>query len=197
MAVVKKKPPQRKPSQRPVTRKKTARKPVGIDAIALLKSDHREVEGLFDQFEKAKAAERKRTIVGKICEALTVHAKIEEEIFYPHAREALKRKGDDLLDEAEIEHEGIKRLVAELKNANPSEGLYDARVTVLSEYVKHHVKEEENDLFPKVRKSGLDTAKVGAELTARKEALSGQPVEVPPSLFERGLRAVVGDRVQL
>lgn len=176
--------------------KKIARKAVGIDAIALLKADHREVEKLFDQFEKAKASDRKRVIVGKICDALTVHAKIEEEIFYPQARNALSRKGDDLLDEAEVEHEGIKRLVAELNGADPSEDLYDARVTVLTEYVKHHVKEEEGDLFPKIRKSDLDTEKVGAELAARKEALSGKPVEAPPSLLERGLRAVVGERAQ-
>ncbi|HEY4126250.1 MAG TPA: hemerythrin domain-containing protein [Rhizomicrobium sp.] len=173
--------------------KRTARK-AGIDAIALLKSDHREVEKLFAQFEKAKAPDRKRAIVGKFCDALTVHAKIEEEIFYPQARDALSRKGDDLLDEAEIEHEGIKRLVSELKNADPNENLYDARVTVLTEYVKHHVKEEEGDLFPKVKKSDLDTQKVGAELAARKEALSGKPVAPPPSLVQRGLRAIAGDQ---
>jgi len=177
--------------------KKTSRKTKGIDAIALLKADHREVEKLFGQFEKAKAADRKRAIVGKVCAALTVHAKIEEEIFYPQARAALSRKGDDLLDEAEVEHEGIKRLVAELKDADPGHDLYDARVTVLSEYVKHHVKEEESDLFPKVRKSDLDAEKVGAELAARKEALSGKPVEVPPTLLQRGLRAVTGERASV
>jgi len=195
MASPKKSTQKRKPSNRSVP-KKIARKAVGIDAIAFLKTDHREVEKLFDQFEKAKAADQKRAIVGKICDALTIHAKIEEEIFYPQARDALSRKGDDLLDEAEVEHEGIKRLVAELKNADPNEDLYDARVTVLTEYVKHHVKEEEGDLFPKVRTSDLDTEKVGAKLAARKEALSGKPVEAPPSLLERGLRAVVRDRAQ-
>ncbi len=193
MAANAKRPQTRKLSKRS-TPKKISRKTKGIDAIALLKADHREVEKLFGQFEKAKAADRKRAIVGKICDALTVHAKIEEEIFYPQARDALSRKGDDLLDEAEVEHEGIKRLVAELKDADPGVDLYDARVTVLSEYVKHHVKEEEGDLFPKVRKSDLDTEKVGAELAARKEVLSGKPVEKPPTLLQRGLRAVTGDR---
>lgn len=193
MATTKKHAQTSKAAKRSAPRK-TARKTNGIDAIALLKADHREVEKLFDQFEKAKAADRKRAIVGKVCEALSVHAEIEEEIFYPQARDALSRKGDDLLDEAEVEHEGIKRLVAELKDADPDEDLYDARVTVLSEYVKHHVKEEEGDLFPKVKKSDLDTEKVGAELASRKEALSGKPVEPPPSLFKRGLRAVGAER---
>ncbi len=188
------KPTQKRKAVKRSAPKKTAGKTKGIDAIALLKSDHREVEKLFAQFEKAKAADRKSAIVGKVCDALTVHAKIEEEIFYPQAREALSRKGDDLLDEAEVEHDGIKRLVAELKNANPNEDLYDARVTVLSEYVKHHVKEEERDLFPKVKSSDLDTEKVGAELAARKEELSGKPVEAPPSLFKRSLRAIAGDQ---
>ena len=192
MAAVKKRLSKRKPAKKALPQKRV-RKPEGIDAIALLKADHREVEKLFEQFEKTKVADRKRAIVGKVYDALTVHAKIEEEIFYPQAREALKRKGDDLLDEAEVEHEGIKRLVAELKDANPSEDLYDARVKVLSEYVKHHVKEEEGELFPKVRKSDLDGENVGGELAARKEALSGKPVEPPKSLLERGLRAVMGD----
>ena len=197
MATIKKGAPKRNAAKRSVP-KKTARKParrkMGIDAISLLKADHREVEKLFGQIEKTRAADRKRVLVGKVCEALTVHAKIEEEIFYPQARAALTRKGDDLLDEAEVEHDGIKRLVAELKDADPDEDLYDARVTVLSEYVKHHVKEEEGDLFPKVKKSDLDTEKVGAELAARKEALSGKPVEPPPSLFRRGLQAVGAER---
>lgn len=191
--VAKKAIQKRKPAAKRAARK-SARS--DIDAIALLKADHREVEKLFDQFEKAKAGDRKRTIVGKVCDALTVHAKIEEEIFYPQAREALRRKGDDLLDEAEVEHEGIKRLVAELKDADPGENLYDARVTVLSEYVKHHVKEEEGELFPKVRKSDLDLEKVGGELAARKEALSGKRVDPPPSFLQRALRTVSGDTSQ-
>lgn len=187
-----KKQQKRKPAKRPATTKR-ARKNGEIDAIALLKSDHREVEKLFDQFEKTKSADRKRAIVGKVCDALTIHAKIEEEIFYPQAREALRRKGDDLLDEAEVEHDGIKGLVAELKGADPNENLYDARVKVLSEYVKHHVKEEEGELFPKVRQSNLDVGKVRAELAARKESLGGEPVEPQLSLVQRGLRAVTGN----
>jgi hemerythrin superfamily protein len=162
------------------------------DAITLLKTDHREVEKLFAQFEKTSGAARKQPIVKKICDALTVHATIEEEIFYPQAREALKRSGQDLLDEAEVEHEGIKWRIEELKRAKPEAAFYDARVKVLSEYVKHHVHEEEHKLFPKVRASDLDTAAVGSELAARKEALTGKPVKVEPSLIEKGMRALAG-----
>jgi len=158
----------------------TSRKPSGIDTIAPLKSDHCEVEKLFDQFEKARAADKRRTIVQKVCDALTVHVKMEEEIFYPQTRNALKRSGENLLDEAQVEHQGIKRLVAELKDADPSTM---QRSPVLKEYVKHHVKEEEGDLFAKVRKRDLDTEKVGPELAARKEALSDEPVKAPRLFF--------------
>jgi hemerythrin superfamily protein len=117
------------------------------DAISLLKSDHREVDGLFSQFERATGA-RKRTIVQKICDALTVHATIEEQIFYPQAREVLKQAGDDLLDEAEVEHEGIKWRIELLKKMKPDDDLYDAEVKVLAEYVRHHVRERSAGSFP-------------------------------------------------
>ena len=162
------------------------------DAISLLKSDHREVESLFSQFESAGNSARKRAIVQKICDALTVHATIEEEIFYPKARETLKRAGEDLLDEAEVEHEGITWRVELLKKAKPEDDLFDAEVTVLAEYVRHHVKEEERSLFPKLRLKGFDSAGVGQELAARKEQLTGRPVKEEPSLLERGLEALVG-----
>lgn len=161
-------------------------------AIALLKSDHREVEGLFSQFEAAKGSARKRTIVQKICDALTVHMTIEEEVFYAPARGALKRAGEDLLDEAVVEHEGIKWRIELLKKMKPEDDLYDAEVKVLSEYVKHHVKEEERELFPKLRWSDFDNAGVGEKLTARKEKLTGKPVKTEPSLLDRGLEALVG-----
>ena len=154
-------------------------------AIALLKSDHREVEQMFAQFEKATGAARKRTIVDKICEALTVHATIEEQIFYLEARDALKRAGDDLLDEAEVEHEGIKWRIELLKKMKPEDDLFDAEVTVLQEYVRHHVKEEERRLFTKLRLSDFDNAGVGEKLAAKKEAMTGKPVKAEPSLIER------------
>ena len=146
-------------------------------AVEVLKKDHDEVEKLFDQYEDAKDesnSELKVQIVAAVCKALTIHARIEEEIFYP----ALRSGDDDaadLVDEAAVEHQTLKALVAELEGAAPDEELYDAKVKVLSEYVKHHVKEEEGEMFPLARKSDLDLEAVGAELFARKVALSAEP----------------------
>ena len=151
---------------------KTAEKPQ--DAIKLLMTDHREVEALFKKFEKAKDDNaEKADIVEQICEALSNHAEIEEEIIYPAAREALSEKGDDLLDEAEVEHASIKSLVEQLEQAEPDDDLYDAKVKVLTEYVQHHVKEEEGEMFPKVRKTDLDLEKLGAEMFEPKLELTG------------------------
>ena len=148
------------------------------DAIKLLTADHREVDALFKKVEAAKDDESaKADIVLQICKALSVHAAIEEEIFYPAARDALSEKGEDLLDEAEVEHESIKSLVEQLKTAEPSDELYDAKVKVLMEYVKHHVKEEEGELFPKVKKTDLDLGQLGAELAERKTELMGADEE--------------------
>jgi hemerythrin superfamily protein len=164
------------------------------DAISLLRQDHREVEALFAQLESAGSRARKRSIVENICDALTVHATIEEEIFYPQAREMLKRSGEDLLDEAEVEHEGIKWRIELIQNMRPEDDLYDAEVKCLKEYVEHHVKEEERKLFPKLRLSGFDSTIIGQQLAARKEEMTGKPVKEEPSFIERGLRAITGQR---
>lgn len=150
-------------------------------AVEVLKQDHDEVEKLFDQFEDAKDEsnpELQAQIVAAVCKALTIHAQIEEEIFYP----AMRREDDaqDLVDEAAVEHQTLKNLVAELTAATPDDDLYDAKVKVLSEYVKHHVKEEEGELFPLARKADLDLETLGRELLARKEALAAQPDAAPP-----------------
>jgi hemerythrin superfamily protein len=143
------------------------------DAIKLLKADHDEVDALFAQYEKQKKKDggQKSDLIEKICAALTVHAQIEEEIFYPAARDALDENGDDLLDEAEVEHSSIKSLVEQLQAMVPNDELCDAKVKVLSEYVKHHVKEEEGELFPKVKKTDLDLDALGIELAERKAEL--------------------------
>jgi hemerythrin superfamily protein len=143
------------------------------DAIKLLKADHKEVSELLEKYENGRLSkDRKMAVAKQICLALTVHAQIEEEIFYPAAREASIHDGDDLLDEAEVEHGSLKQLVAAIEGSSPDQDeLFDARVKVLGEYVKHHVKEEENELFPKARKSDMDLADVGARLAARKEEL--------------------------
>ena len=139
------------------------------DAIALLRADHAKVEELFGQFEKARTDERKSALAQQICSELTVHTTIEEEIFYPAARQALDE--DDLLDEATVEHASAKDLIAQIQAGSPSQDQWDAKVTVLGEYIKHHVKEEQSEMFPKVRKTQLDLKELGAQLQARKQQL--------------------------
>ena len=156
----------RKSTARKTASKKSARP---ADAIALLKADHQKVSGLFEQYEKTRSEDRKGKLADQICQELTVHAQIEEEIFYPAAREVLRDQ--DLLDEATVEHQGAKDLIAQIEAGSPGDDLFDAKVTVLGEYVKHHVKEEQNELFPKVRKTKLDLKMLGEQLQARKTEL--------------------------
>ena len=143
------------------------------DAIQLLTADHKSVKALFQSFEKIKgdegAEEEKAELVQRICAELTVHATIEEEIFYPAVREAID--DEDLMDEADVEHASAKDLVAQLESANPGDDHYDAKVTVLGEMIDHHVKEEEGEMFPKARKA-IDVHEIGAELAARKAELT-------------------------
>src|SRR5262249_43419701 len=126
-----------------------------MDAIALLSADHKEVDKLFKEYDKLCKAdadeEKKRELAEQICAALTVHTTIEEEIFYPAARDAIDEQ--DLVDEATVEHTTAKDLIAQIQDAQPGEELYDARVTVLGEYIRHHVKEEETELFPAMKKA--------------------------------------------
>jgi hemerythrin superfamily protein len=139
------------------------------DAVSLLRADHKKVSGLFEQFEKSRSAVKKKQLVAEICLELTVHAQIEEEIFYPEVQAALKDK--ELVPEARVEHQSIKDLIAAVKDAEPSGDDYDAKVKVMSEWVKHHVKEEENEMFPKAKKSRLDLVEVGERLQQRKDEL--------------------------
>lgn len=141
----------------------------GKDALALLRSDHQLVQDLFQQYEKARGDSRKAELAERICTELAIHAKIEEEIFYPAVREAIG--DDDLMDEALVEHQGAKDLIAQLQKASPADPLFDAKVKVLSEYVKHHVKEEQNEMFKEVRKKKLDLKALGEQLQARKSEL--------------------------
>jgi hemerythrin superfamily protein len=156
-------------------KRRTTRASGKNDALKLLKADHKEVSDMVAKYGNGRLTkDRKVALAKQICLALTVHAQIEEEIFYPAAREEA-RNGEDLLDEAEVEHGSIKELVAAIESGSPDDDdLFDARVKVLGEYVKHHVKEEEGELFPKVRKSGMDREEIGAQLAVRKEALMRQ-----------------------
>jgi hemerythrin superfamily protein len=143
------------------------------DAIALLKADHRQVETWFKQFEHARSADRKQALASKICHALKIHTEIEEEIFYPAFLECT---GDsDLHHEAVVEHAAAKRLIAEIEASSPTDDYFDAKVTVLSEMIKHHVKEEEQPggMFAEARKSGMDLQQVGQQLKSRKTQLQG------------------------
>ncbi|MBB4836953.1 hypothetical protein HNP52_000004 [Sphingomonas kyeonggiensis] len=138
------------------------------DAIALLKADHRTVEALFEQFEGASGDGKKQKIAMQICMELTVHAKIEEEIFYPACEGKIE---EDLLKEAYVEHDGAKVLIAEIEAGAPSDDFYDAKVKVLSEQIEHHVGEEEQrmeGMFAQARKAGLDMDALGEQLLARK-----------------------------
>jgi hemerythrin superfamily protein len=139
------------------------------DAIGLLEADHREVDAYFEQYETLTDDSEKKALADKICLALKVHAQIEEELFYPAARETTD--DTDLIDEAVVEHMGAKTLVAQIEAMAPGQPLYDAMVKVLGEQVRHHVEEEEQELFPEVRAADLDLKALGAALAARKAEL--------------------------
>jgi len=156
---------------------KSTSKSAPSDAIEMLMSDHKAVKALFKQYDKlAEAdgdADEKQAIAQQICEMLTVHATVEEELFYPAAREVLG-DDEDLVDEADVEHSTAKDLIAQLEGSSPDEALYDAKVKVLGEYIDHHVKEEESEMFPKVKKAKLDTKSLGLEMAARKDELMAE-----------------------
>ncbi|MGN7510441.1 hemerythrin domain-containing protein [Aeromonas salmonicida] len=139
------------------------------DAIALLRADHKEVSDLFADYEKTRSNAKKKALVAKICSELSVHTQIEEEIFYPAIKTALKDKL--LVPEATIEHGGIKDLIAQLEGAEPDGEMYDAKVKVLSEYVEHHVKEEQTGMFQKAKTTSLDLVELGARMATRKADL--------------------------
>ena len=154
-------------------------------AIELLKADHRKVEDLFEQYESQKEGDddaRKATALA-ICQELTVHARMEEELFYPWLREQLDDEDMELVEEAEVEHAGAKDLIAQIEESPGVDAKFDAKVKVLSEYIKHHVKEEEEEIFPEVSDQAEELDTLGQEMTARKEELKdelGIADEPPP-----------------
>ena len=155
--------------------KSTGREP--SDAIELLLQDHRKVEELFKQFEKLAEDDEEAAalVIETACMELTVHDKIEMEIFYPAVREAADEEIEDVLDEAEVEHEGVRELIEKLEAMDVDDEKRKAHFTVLTEYVKHHVKEEETEMFPKVKKlKELDLAALGEEMARRKEELTAE-----------------------
>ena len=146
--------------------RRTTEKP--MDAIALLKNDHRTVEELFERFEKSRVKSAKEKIAKLVCLELMVHSQIEEEIFYPAVKDAVD---EEIYTEAYVEHDGAKVLIAEILAGSADEAFYDAKVKVLSEMIKHHVKEEEqrDGMFAQARKAKIDMEALGAALAARKE----------------------------
>ena len=164
------------------------------DAIALLKADHREVEELFEKFEKASGDGRKRKLAEQICMELTIHAQIEEEIFYPACEGKVE---EDLLKEAYVEHDGAKVLIAEIEEGGPDDEFYDAKVKVLSEMIEHHVEEEEmrsEGMFSQARAAGLDMDALADQMRARKrtameEFQAGKPAETRTMLGDDQMSA--------
>jgi hemerythrin superfamily protein len=147
-------------------------KTIAPDAVALLKADHKQVKGWFAQFEKSRSAKIKQKLAADICKALTVHTEIEEEMFYPAFLAATRDK--DMHHEAVVEHDGAKKLIAEIKSSSPADDYFDAKVHVLSEMIKHHVKEEEQPagMFAEARQSKkMDLKALGALMSARKSEL--------------------------
>ena len=143
-------------------------------AIELLESDHRKVEMLFDQYEEGKDGdeEAKRQLAERICAELTVHAQVEEELFYPWCRENIDDEEMEMVEEAYVEHASAKDLIAQIQGATSVDAAFDAKVKVLSEYIKHHVKEEENELFEEVKAGNADELdELGQEMAARKAEL--------------------------
>ncbi len=150
------------------------------DAVQLLTAEHRDVKNLFDHYKALAAGDaegsERQALAEFICDILTVHATIEEEIFYPAAREALDDdEGKDLLNEAEVEHASAKDLIAQIKEMNPEkDDLYDAKVTVLGEYIDHHAQKEESEMFTKAKKSDMDLDQLGTELQSRRDELMAE-----------------------
>jgi hemerythrin superfamily protein len=144
-----------------------------LDAIALLKQDHRAVEALFDEFEDADESEQSE-LATRICQMLTVHTQIEEEYLYPQAKDAFGEEDDEKVYEAEIEHGSAKELIAKIEASTPEDPHFKPLMKVLSEYVKHHVKEEEKEMFPSLKDTELDLKELGSQLAQRKMELMEQ-----------------------
>jgi len=143
------------------------RSPKAPDSIELLRADHKHMSELFAAYEGTRSLPKKRALVEQICTQLSVHAQVEEVILYPAAKAALK--DEELVPEATVERATLTAFISQIEGVEPGDEMFEARVTVLAEYVKHHVKEEQNEMFPKAKASGLDMAKLGSQLAARKQ----------------------------
>ena len=147
------------------------RKSTKTDALAMLKADHDKVKKMFKDFEKLEAneSEEKAQLVRQACAELKIHTQLENEIVYPAVREAIE--DDDLMDEALVEHQAAEELISQLEQMEPGDEMYDAKFTVLGEYVNHHIAEEQKEMFPKAKKADIDLAGLGEQMMARKQEL--------------------------
>ncbi|MGZ5817973.1 MAG: hemerythrin domain-containing protein [Burkholderiaceae bacterium] len=159
------------------------------DAISVLSEDHKHVQALFKQFEKLCGQktgdnnDKKKELVQQICVELTIHAKAEEELFYPAARAAISDK--EILEEAYVEHASAKELIQQLQSMHPGEDLYDAKVIVLGEYINHHIKEEEGQIFPAAKKAKMDLETLGENISQRKQELNADTADVSMSMLSK------------
>lgn len=173
------------------SRAKTHARATSQDALKLLTKDHAEVKKMFKQFDQCASkndAKGKVQIANQICMELLIHTQVEEEIFYPAARAALD--AGDLLNEAEVEHQSAKALIAQIQEMDPDDAMYDAKVTVLGEYIQHHVKEEEKEMFPKMQRSGCDLDELGDKIMARKQSLKQDFMKLNGDLSLSYLRSI-------
>jgi hemerythrin superfamily protein len=152
-----------------VGKKSPKTSPKAQDATTLLRADHKLVSGLFAQYGKTQSTSKKKQLVEQICTALSVHAQVEEEIFYPAVKEALH--DHELVPEATVEHASLKALISQVEGVEPDGEMFDAKIKVLGEYVKHHVKEEQTEMFSKAKATDLDLRALGSRIAARKEKL--------------------------
>ena len=141
------------------------------NALSMLTKDHKDVKAMFEQFEglSDRSKANKKKVADQICHALTVHTQLEEKIFYPAVREAIN--DEDMMDEAVVEHASAKKLIEQIQGMETDDDLYDAKIKVLSEQIEHHVREEEDEMFPKVRKTGLDLDLLGEQMSALKQQI--------------------------
>ena len=174
-------------TQRKTTKTATRRGSRNPDALSLLKDDHRKVTAMFDRFESTRGDEQKEKLANQIVQELKVHTQLEEEIFYPAVREEIGE--EDLVNEALVEHGSAKALIRQIEVASPSDDNYDALVKVLGEYIKHHVREEEGELFKEVRRTDLDLRELGERMKRRKQELTGGEAQ---GLIGRAISAATG-----
>lgn len=177
-AAAKKAPAKKAPAKKAAAKKSATKSSRFGPAIQLLIDDHEAAKAIFEEYETLAendgSDEEKKALAEQVCAMLTAHTTIEEELFYPAAREALGEDGEDLLDEAEVEHASAKDLIAQIQSMEPSEDLYDAKVKVLGEYVNHHVEEEESEMFPKCQKADMDQDGLAEQMSERKDELLGE-----------------------